>query len=93
MRDDRFEWDDTKAARNARKHRVTFEEAREAFDDSDGVDEPDDDPDEDRWRRIGRSSSRVIVVIFAERDHRIRIISARKATRHEELSYNRQASP
>lgn len=40
MRDDEFERDDAKAKRNARKHRVTFGEAREAFDDPDGIEKP-----------------------------------------------------
>jgi uncharacterized DUF497 family protein len=31
MRDDQFEWDDRKAARNTKEHRVTFELARPAF--------------------------------------------------------------
>jgi uncharacterized DUF497 family protein len=37
MRDDEFEWDDRKAASNARNHGVTFEEARAAFHDPDAT--------------------------------------------------------
>ena len=37
MRDDEFEWDDRKAARNFRDHGITFEKARVAFDDPDGI--------------------------------------------------------
>ena len=44
MRDDEFEWDDAKAASNYRKHNVTFEQARTAFDDPDCVDRDDPDP-------------------------------------------------
>jgi putative transcriptional regulator len=58
MRDDAFEWDDVKAAANERKHGVTFQQAREAFDDPLALEEPDDDPDECRWRLFGRESSR-----------------------------------
>ena len=93
MQDDRFEWDDAKAASNRRKHRVDFVEARLVFDDPSAIDEPDDDPDEDRWKRTGSSPRGVLVVIFAERFPRIRIISARRATHHEEADYLRQALP
>ncbi len=49
MRDDRFEWDDRKAAANRRKHDVSFELARRAFDDFRAIDWLDvDEPDEDR---------------------------------------------
>jgi uncharacterized DUF497 family protein len=38
VRDDRFEWDDAKADSNRRKHGVSFDQAREAFDDPNGID-------------------------------------------------------
>ena len=41
MRDADFEWDDAKAARNAIKHGVTFDIAREAFDDINSIEEAD----------------------------------------------------
>ena len=93
MQDDAFEWDDAKAASNRRKHRVDFIEARQVFDDPNGIDEPDDDPDENRWKRTGRGTSDVLIVVFAERFPRIRIISARRANRHEQAVYDRQALP
>lgn len=92
MRDDRFEWDDRKAAVNLQKHGTRFEDARMAFDDPDGFDEDDDDPDEERWKRYGRTFAGLVVVIYSERLARVRIISARRATRHEQDRYNRQAS-
>ena len=93
MRDDRFEWDDEKAASNARKHGVTFDEAREAFDDPKGFEEPDDDPDEERWAIIGMTKAGLLYVVFTERGTRTRIISARGADRHEQDLYHRQALP
>ena len=93
MQDDAFEWDDAKAASNRRKHRVDFIEARHVFDDPNGIDEPDDDPDENRWKRTGRGPGNVLIVVFAERFPRIRIISARRANRHEQAVYDRQALP
>ncbi len=93
MRDNRFEWDDVKAAGNARKHGVTFDTAREAFDDPDGMEESDDDPNEERWKLIGMTTAGLLVVVHTERGTRTRIISAREANRHEEDRYNRQARP
>jgi hypothetical protein len=54
MQDDEFEWDDRKAASNARRHGITFEEARAAFHDLDNVEEDDPDPDEARFARLCR---------------------------------------
>lgn len=52
MQDDRFEWDDAKAESNRRRHGVTFDAARSAIDDPGGFEEPDEDPDEERWKGI-----------------------------------------
>lgn len=93
MKDDRFEWDDEKAAKNERRHGVTFERARKVFDDPNAIDEPDDDPDEERWRRIAMAGGQVLFVVTTERDGRQRIITARRATRNEQDRYYRQALP
>jgi len=90
MRDDEFEWDDRKAARNVRDHGITFEEARLAFDDPDSIDRLDADPDEERYKRLCRLDHRVLVVIWTNRGKRVRIISARPANKHEQQSYFRQ---
>jgi len=90
MRDDEFEWDDAKAAENIRDHEVTFETARAAFDDPDSIDRDDPDPDEERFVRLCRLDLRIFVVVWTERDGRIRIISARRANRHEQRTYYRQ---
>lgn len=84
----RFEWDPAKAARNARKHGVSFDEARECFEDPLALvlDEP---RHPERLILIGQArSARLIFTIFAERSAGlIRIISARKATRRERRHY------
>jgi uncharacterized DUF497 family protein len=93
MRDDLFEWDDRKAATNAREHRVTFELARLAFADPRAIDRLDlDETDEDRMLLTGLANDVLLTVCFVERGHRIRIISVRKATRREQSDYNNQAS-
>ncbi|HEV2958139.1 MAG TPA: BrnT family toxin [Xanthobacteraceae bacterium] len=89
MRDDEFEWDDRKSKRNERQHGVTFELARLVFEDPNAVDRLDlDEPDEDRELITGLVGDVLLTVCFVERDHRKRIISARKATYHEQIDYN-----
>ncbi len=85
-----FEWDPDKAERNRRKHRVTFEEAATVFADpwSLTIDDPDHSEGEDRCITVGRSErDRILVVVHTDRDDRIRIISARRATRGERNQY------
>ncbi len=84
----RFQWDRRKAATNLKKHGVTFEEAETAFADELGAYYPDRD-DSTRLILIGRSSKqRVLYVVHAEVTlDAIRIISARKATKHEKARY------
>jgi uncharacterized DUF497 family protein len=82
-----FEWDDAKAAANARKHGVTFEEASTVFDDVDLL--VNVDPlDPSRFIAVGFSArARVLVVVHGIRGERIRVISARRATFTEEQLY------
>jgi len=85
-----FEWDAAKAADNIRKHRVDFEEAATVFGDSVGriFDDPDHSQAQSRELLIGRSArNRVLIVSFTERGARIRIISARRATKRERHDY------
>jgi uncharacterized DUF497 family protein len=83
----KFEWDPVKAAGNLRKHDVSFETARKAFSDWNAVERFDDDPDEPRFVLLGMVDGAVVVVIYTERKNTIRIISARKASRHEQKIY------
>jgi uncharacterized DUF497 family protein len=91
----KFEWDERKAAANLTKHGVSFEAARGVFYDPSAVTELDcSEPNEERWRIIGLAQGGVLFVVFTERsDGIIRMISARKATRHEQDRYYRQAFP
>jgi uncharacterized DUF497 family protein len=84
----RFVWDARKARTNLKKHGVSFEEASTAFDDQLGAYYPDSLHD-DRFILIGYSRRRrLLYVVHAEvRPEAIRIISARKATRHEKARY------
>lgn len=87
-----FEWDETKAAANIKKHGVSFEEARSAFYDERAIliDDPDHSEGEDRFILLGLSSTlRILVVCHCYRsdDGVIRIISARKAAAKERKFY------
>lgn len=86
-----FEWDKRKAARNERKHGVSFDEAGTVFDDSTATIFLDEDHSNGEQREIivGRSIlDRLLLVCFTERSvQRIRIISARTATRKEQRDY------
>ncbi len=85
-----YEWDPAKAASNLRKHGVSFAEGASVFLDPLAVtfDDPDHSDEEDREITIGVSSElRVLFVSNCARGDRIRIISARKATRRERKQY------
>ena len=85
-----FEWDAEKAASNLRKHRVSFGEAVTVFGDPLAVTFSDTDhsENEDRSRTYGVSGQdRLLVVVHTERPNNVRIISARRATRHEQSIY------
>ena len=87
-----FEWDDWKAAANAKKHGVRFEEAKSVFVDERAklIDDPDHSEAEDRFVILGLSSSiRLLLVCHCYRGEGnvIRIISARKATAMESRNY------
>ncbi|MGH7437020.1 MAG: BrnT family toxin [Polyangiaceae bacterium] len=85
----RFIWDPRKAASNLRKHSVTFEEAKTAFDDEHALVQPDL-VHGDRLLILGMSArARMLFVVYIERepDDTIRIISARRATPHERKAY------
>jgi uncharacterized protein len=85
-----FEWDWKKAEFNARKHGVTFDEASTVFADPLAMLMPDPDHslDEERYVLLGMSNQRrLVVVAFAERPPRTRLISARRATPRERRRY------
>jgi uncharacterized protein len=90
----RFEWDSTKARSNIANHGVSFDEASTAFQDalSITISDPLHSAEEERFVLIGHSCrNRLLVVVHTERGNRIRIISARRATRREREHYEKDA--
>jgi len=92
-----FEWDPSKAVLNLKKHGVTFEEARSTFYDEFAIQFFDGERSaaEERFLLLGLSSkARLLLVCHCEREtgERIRIISARKATKRESTFYGGEGS-
>lgn len=90
-----FVWDEPKASANRKKHKVSFEEAQTVFEDPEAlrIYDPDHSEEEERFLLLGLSSNiRVLVVChcYRESEEQIRIISARKATKTESLTYERK---
>jgi uncharacterized protein len=85
-----FEWNPEKAALNLEKHSVSFQEAATVFNDplSTTFPDPDHSIGENRYVIIGLSSFRqLLVVSHTDRGEKVRIISARNATRQEKRFY------
>lgn len=93
-----FEWDATKTRRNLRDHGVAFERAASVFLDPQALSTFDDkhSPSEDRWITVGLDRTGNLLVVChtygeeTETSARIRVISARKATRNEAKQYIRK---
>ena len=86
-----FEWDNRKDQRNRTKHGVSFPEAQTVFSDhrSLTIFDPDHSRDESRFLTLGLSArGRLLCVSHTDRGEAVRIISARKASRHETAQYN-----
>lgn len=85
-----FEWDAGKAVANERKHTIGFMEAMTCFWDPQQVAfcDPDHSDNEDREILIAHSAQgRLLMVVYTLRGEKIRIISARQATRKETRDY------
>ena len=85
-----YEWDESKLDANRRKHGVDFADAVEALEDPNRIEEIDErfEYGEDRTQVIGMAQGDVLFVIITLRSENIcRIISARRATRHEQDRY------
>jgi uncharacterized protein len=87
-----FAWDRRKARSNLLKHGVSFEEAQTVFLDDSArlIDDPDHSGEEERFVLLGysfRAGCLIVSHCYRESDSVIRLISARRATAHEEEVY------
>jgi hypothetical protein len=88
-----FEWNDAKAEANLQNHGISLNLARTVFKDPFAIERLDDREDygEERFVIIGMAEGHVLLfVAYTEREGRIRMISARRATQHEQDDYFRQ---
>ena len=88
-----FEWDTEKARTNLAKHRVSFEESATVFGDPLSLTIPDPlhPRQELRFVTIGHSHrGRILVIVHTDRGERVRIISARIASRGERRQYEEE---
>ena len=84
----RFEWDEEKNKENIRKHELDFADAWEIFDAPMLTNlDTREDYEEDRWIGIGFLKNFVVVVVYTENEDVIRIISLRKALKHERTRF------
>ncbi|CAA6605312.1 conserved hypothetical protein [Rhodospirillaceae bacterium LM-1] len=81
-----FEWEEEKNIRNIALDRIDFAGVMALFD-RPVVSYPSPRDDELRWVAIGEINEEVLAVVYTVRDNRIRIISARKASKRERESY------
>ena len=89
-----FEWDETKAKANLKKHGISFDEAKSVFLDDRArlMPDPDHSEDEERFVLLGYSAGLKLLVVchcYRAAERVIRLISARKATRQESVIYER----
>jgi len=81
-----LEWDDRKCELNLAKHGIDFDSAIEVFY-GPIILRRSDRNNEERWTALGYSGNRLIVVVHTRRLEVIRIISARRARKHEKREY------
>lgn len=87
----RYEWDKAKATSTLQLRGVDFRDPIDALEDPDRIEDADDrfDYGEERDLVIGMSSGGILFVVAICRDEDTRrIISARKATKHEKDRYH-----
>lgn len=88
---DEFEWDERKAKANLEKHGIDFEDAIAVFE-GPVLEVTSDRGGEARWKAIGAVEGIELAVIYTWREGRRRIISVRRAKKHERRAYHEAQS-
>lgn len=83
-----YEWDENKNKSNQQKHSLSFEKAKQAFQDENAVEFRGNSSTELRILRIGKTLGKILIsVVYTLRSVSIRIISARQANKQETKAY------
>lgn len=84
----KFTWDETKRKRNLQRHQLDFADAEKVFSGPLHIFEDiREDYGEERWVALGMLHVLIVIIVHTETETEIRIISMRKATRHEQELY------
>jgi len=82
-----FEWDETKNQSNQKKHKISFEDASDIFNDENRLTYESKNSEEKRFLTIGKAFQAIIAVVYTSRNLAYRIISARRARKKERIEY------
>jgi len=82
-----FEWDENKNISNQEKHKISFEEATEVFNDEERLKYRTDKDGEIRFLTIGKAFQLIMTVVYTTRKMLVRIISARRSSKKERREY------
>jgi len=86
-----FTWDPVKDEHNLRKHGLSLRAGIVLFaEDMIGLEVLDDRHGEPRFVRMGRAGRRLLVVVWAQDGHDVRLISVREAMKHEREVWHRR---
>lgn len=83
----KYEWDENKNISNQEKHKFSFEDATDVFNDEERLKFSSDKNGEARILTIGKAFQMIVSVVYTTRDLVIRIISARRSNKKERRVY------
>ena len=82
-----YEWDEVKRQLNLEKHGIDFVDATDIFLDFNRIEMESTRDGEIRYQTIGTVNEIVLLVVYTTRKNKIRIISARRASKNERKAY------
>ena len=83
----KFEWDGNKNSKNKAKHGISFEDAKDIFNDQDRLIVEENRKGEKRFLSVGKAFLAIISLVYTLRGVVVRIISARRASKNERRAY------
>ncbi|MEM9991285.1 MAG: BrnT family toxin [Bacteroidota bacterium] len=88
----KYQWDSEKNRTNQTKHGISFEDAKEVFEDNDRIQYITYRGYERRWKTVGSILGVLFSVVYTMRKTVFRIISARRANKKEKRDYSHNKS-